>query len=297
MFSVSILTFGLIRLAPGDPAQVALRNQGAQLTAEAIAQMRARMGLNDPLPMQYFRWLGNALRLDFGVSVRTGQPVSEAIASRVLPTVQLALAGLLIAMAIAFPAGILSAARQHSWVDHLFRLLALTGASMPSFWLGLLLIYYFAVVFDLFPAMGRGTPQHLVLPALTLGLGLAPTFARLLRASLIEVLHEDYIRAAWAKGANERRVIYRHALRNALLPVVTIFGLTVAHVLGGVVVVETIFAWPGIGQLTVDAILTRDFSTVQAVVLLLSIVFVVANLIVDLCYPLLDPRVRLPVQN
>jgi len=297
MLTVSVLTFGLIRLAPGDPAQVALRNQGAMLTAEAIAQMRAQMGLNDPLPAQYARWLGRALRFDFGLSVRTGQPVSEAIAGRLLPTAQLAAAGLLIAIAIAFPLGILAAVRQHSWIDHLSRLLALAGASIPSFWLGLLLIYYFAVVLDWFPAMGRGTPQHLALPALTLGLGLAPTFARLLRASLIEVLHEDYIRTAWAKGANESRVIYRHALRNVLLPVVTVFGLTIAHLLGGVVVVETIFAWPGVGQLTVDAILTRDFPTVQAVVLLLSIVFVLANLAVDLCYPLLDPRVRLQAKN
>jgi len=291
--AVSVLTFSLIRLAPGDPAQVALRNQGAMLTAEAIANMRAEMGLNDPLPMQYGRWLTRALRFDFGNSIRSGQPVSEAIALRLPPTLQLAAAGLAVALVIAVPLGILAAARQHSWVDHLSRLVALAGASMPSFWLGLLLIYYFAVVLDWLPAMGRKTPQHLVLPALTLGLGLAPTFTRLLRASLVEVLSEDYIRTARAKGVIERNVIFRHALRNALLPLATVFGLTAAHSLGGVVIVETIFAWPGLGQLTVDAILTRDFPTVQALVLLLSVAFVLANLAIDLCYPLLDPRIRM----
>lgn len=297
LFAVSILTFGLIRLAPGDPAQVALRNQGAMLTAEAIAQMRAEMGLNESLPMQYARWLGRVLRFDFGDSIRSGQPVAEAISNRMWPTIQLAVAGLGVSIAIGFPLGMLAAVRSHSWLDHLSRLLALAGASMPSFWLGLLLIYYFAVVLDWLPAMGRKTPQHLVLPALTLGLGLAPTFARLLRASLLEVLGEDYVRTARAKGVVERNVIFRHALRNALLPLFTVFGLTAAHSLGGVVIVETIFAWPGLGQLTVDAILTRDFPTVQALVLLLSIAFVLANLIVDLCYPLLNPRIRLPTQT
>lgn len=294
---VSILTFGLIRLAPGDPAEVALRNQGAMLTVEAIAQMRGQMGLNDPTLVQYARWLGRAVRFDFGASVRSGQPVAEVISIRLVPTLQLAAAGLAVSLVVALPLGLLAAVRPHSWVDHLSRLLALAGASMPSFWLGLLLIYYFAVVLDWLPAMGRKTPTHLVLPALTLGLGLAPTFARLLRASLLEILGEDYIRTARAKGVFERNVIFRHALRNALLPLFTVFGLTAAHLLGGVVIVETIFAWPGLGQLTVDAILTRDFPTVQALVLLLSVAFVLANLAVDLCYPLLDPRIRLPARR
>ena len=293
LLAVSILTFGLIRLSPGDPAQVALRNQGAVLTTEAIAKMRAEMGLNDPIPIQYWRWLIRALRFDFGNSVRSGQPVNEAIAIRIIPTLQLAAAGLAVALIIGVPLGILAATSQRSWVDHISRLAALAGASMPSFWLGLLLIYYFAVVLDWLPAMGRKAPQHLVLPALTLGLGLAPTFARLLRASLVEVLSEDYIRTARAKGVIQRNVIFKHALRNALLPLATVFGLTAAHSLGGVVIVETIFAWPGIGQLTVDSILTRDFPAVQALVLLLSVAFVLANLAVDLCYPLLDPRIRI----
>jgi peptide/nickel transport system permease protein len=297
LLAVSVLTFGLIRLAPGDPAQVALRNQGAMLTVEAIAQMRAQMGLNDPLPVQYARWLGRALRFDFGNSVRSGQPVSEAITRRLVPTLQLAAAGLVVSLVVAFPLGMLAAVRPHSWVDHLSRLLALAGASMPSFWLGLLLIYYFAVVLDWLPAMGRKTPEHLVLPALTLGLWLAPTFARLLRAGLLDVLGEDYIRTARAKGVIEHNVIFRHALRNALLPLFTVLGLTAAHLLGGVVIVETIFAWPGLGQLTVDAILTRDFPAVQALILLLSVAFVFANLLVDLSYPLLDPRLRLPAQG
>lgn len=255
--------------------------------------MRAEMGLDDPILIQYWRWLTRALHFEFGNSVRSGQPVNQAIVIRIIPTLQLAAAGLAVALIIGIPLGILAAASQHSWVDHLSRLAALAGASMPSFWLGLLLIYYFAVVLDWLPAMGRKTPQHLVLPALTLGLGLAPMFARLLRASLMEVLSEDYIRTARAKGLIERTVILKHALRNALLPLATVFGLTAAHSLGGVVIVETIFAWPGIGQLTVDSILTRDFPAVQALVLLLSVAFVLANLAVDLCYPLLDPRIRI----
>ena len=297
LLAVSLLTFGLVRLAPGDPAQVALRSQGAVLTADAIAQMRTRMGLDEPVAVQYARWLSRAVRFDFGASIRSGQPVSDAIALRLLPTLQLAAAGLAVSVAVAFPLGLLAAVRRHSWLDHLSRLVALAGASMPSFWLGLLLIYYFAVVLDWLPAMGRKSPQHLILPALTLGLGLAPTFARLLRASLLDVLGEDYIRTAHAKGVRGHAVLLRHALRNALLPLVTVFGLTAAHLLSGVVIVETIFAWPGLGQLTVDAILTRDFPAVQALVLLLAVAFVLANLIVDLCYPLLDPRIRLAAQR
>jgi peptide/nickel transport system permease protein len=263
------------------------------LTTEAIAKMRAEMGLDDPILIQYWRWLTRVLHFDFGNSVRSGQPVNEAIVIRIIPTLQLAAAGLAVALIIGVPLGILAATSHRSWVDHISRLAALAGASMPSFWLGLLLIYYFAVVLDWLPAMGRKSPQHLILPALTLGLGLAPTFARLLRASLLEVLSEDYIRTARAKGVIERNVIFKHALRNALLPLATVFGLTAAHSLGGVVIVETIFAWPGIGQLTVDSILTRDFPAVQALVLLLSVAFVLANLAVDLCYPLLDPRIRI----
>ncbi len=292
LFAITVLSFALLHLAPGDPAQILLRNQGALLTQTSIQQMRAELGLDQPLPVQYLRWLQAALRLDFGVSFRTGQPVSELLLGRLGATVELAAVALGLALLIAVPLGIFAAVYQNTLVDHLGRLAALVGASMPSFWLGLLLIYLFAVRLGWLPVLGRGSLAHLVLPGLTLALSLAPVYMRLIRASLCDVLREDYIQTARAKGASERRVILRHGLRTALIPVVTLFGMTLAHLLGGTVVVETIFAWPGIGQLAVEAILNRDFPVVQAFVLLLSLAFALANLAVDLSYALLDPRIR-----
>lgn len=290
---ISVMTFALLYLAPGDPAQIILRNQGALLTQDTIQKMRAELGLDQPLHVQYARWLWKVLHLNFGISFRTGQPVAEALLGRLGATLELALAALALALLFSIPLGILAAVRQNTFVDYAGRLGALIGASMPSFWLGLLLIYAFAVKLPWFPVLGRGALAHLVLPALTLALGIAPVYTRLIRSSMCDVLREDYVRSSRAKGAPERIVVLKHALRNALLPTVTVFGLTLAHLLAGAVVVETIFAWPGIGQLAVEAILDRDFPIVQAFVLLLSLAFVVANLAVDLSYVFLDPRIRL----
>ncbi len=292
LFAITVLSFALLHLAPGDPAQILLRNQGALLTQTTVEKMRAELGLDQPLPVQYWRWLRGAVRLDFGVSFRTGQPVAELLLGRLGATVELAAAALVLALLWSVPLGILAAVYRDTLLDHASRLLALVGASMPSFWLGLLLIYAFAVQLGWFPVLGRGSLAHLVLPAITLALSLAPVYMRLIRANLCDALREDYIRTARAKGASERRVILRHGLRTALIPVVTLFGMTLAHLLGGTVVVETIFAWPGIGQLAVEAILNRDFPVVQAFVLLLSLAFALANLAVDLFYVLLDPRIR-----
>ncbi len=292
LLAISLLTFALLKLAPGDPAQIILRDQGALLTQDAIAKTRIELGLNDSLPVQFARWLGNAVQFNFGKSLRTGRPVGELIGARLIPTVQLALAGLAFALIIAVPLGILAGIKPYSWFDHFGRLTALVGASIPSFWLGLLLIYLFAVQWKLLPAMGMSTPRHLILPALTLALALAPLYMRLIRSSLLEVMSEEYVTTARAKGLRERGVILNHALRNALIPVITVFGLTLAHLLTGTVVVESIFAWPGLGQLAVESILARDFPVVQAFVLVLSLAFVFANLTVDLSYHWLDPRIR-----
>lgn len=294
LIAISIVSFSLIHLAPGDPALVILRAQGSQrITPEALAQVRLEMGLNDPAPVQYLRWLGRTLQLDLGTSVRTGTPVAELIFSRLPATLWLSLASFLLAAIIAMPVGIAAAINQHSLIDHAGRVFAFLGASLPSFWLALLLILLFAVKLGWLPALGYGSPKHLILPALALSLGIAPTYARLLRANMVEVLNQPYITTARAKGVMERGVIFSHALRNSLIPFVTVLGVSFAHLLGGAVVVETIFAWPGVGKLVVDAILTRDFPIVQAFVLIAAALFVLANLAVDLSYRFLDPRIRL----
>lgn len=289
-----MVSFGLIHLAPGDPALVVLRAQGTQrITPENLEQVRREMGLNDPAPVQYGRWLWRVLQLDLGTSVRTGTPVAELLLARLPASIQLAFISFLLAGLIALPIGMVTAVKQRTLVDHVGRVFAFLGASMPSFWLALLLIFAFAVKLGWLPALGYGKTQHLVLPALTLSLGIAPTYARLLRASMVEVLNQPYITTARAKGVLERAVIIQHALRNALIPFVTVLGMSFAHLLSGAVVVETIFAWPGIGKLVVDAILSRDFPIVQAFVLLVAALFVLANLVVDLSYRFLDPRIRL----
>lgn len=294
LIGISVISFGLIFLAPGDPALVVLRAQGMQTVSEEnLQQVRQQMGLDQPLPVRYVTWLSDVLRFDFGDSVRTGSPVDELLANRLPATIQLAGVSLILALLISLPLGMVTAVKQHSAVDHAGRLFAFMGASMPSFWLALLLIFFFAVKLRWLPALGYGELKHVLLPAIALSLSIAPTYARLLRANMIEVLNEPYVTYARAKGLSEMVIVSRHALRNALIPFVTVFGISVAHLLAGAVVIETIFAWPGLGKLAVDAILARDFPVVQAVVLIAAIFFVMANLIVDLSYRLLDPRIRL----
>jgi peptide/nickel transport system permease protein len=293
LLGVSLITFGLINLAPGDPADLILRAGGVEPTWEAVEALREELGLNDPVYIQFGRWVRQAARLDLGKSFRTGQPVAAEILCRFPATLELACAALALVVLLALPLGILAALYRHALVDHLTRFGALAGASMPGFWLGLLLIYLFAVKLRLLPVMGRGGIEHLVLPAITLAFGMAATYARLLRASMLEVLGQDFIRVARAKGLAEKWVIGRHALKNALLPVVTMLGLSFGHLLGGTVIVESIFAWPGVGKFCLDAIFNRDYPVVQGYALFMAVVFVAVNLAVDLSYRLLDPRVRL----
>lgn len=297
MFGVSVVTFGLINLAPGDPAEIILRAGGVEPTREAVNALREELGLNNPVYLQYLHWLWNAVHLDFGTSYRTGQPVTEEILSRFPATLELTLAAMAFMVLVALPAGMLSALYRHALIDHLTRLFALVGASLPGFWKGLMLIYLFAVVWGLLPVMGRGGIRHLVLPAVTLGFGMAAVYTRIIRASMLEVLGQDYIKLARAKGLKEKWVIGRHALKNALLPAVTLFGLSFGHLLGGTVIVETIFAWPGVGKFVVDAIFNRDYPVIQGYAMFMALIFVLVNLLVDLSYVLLDPRIRLERGN
>lgn len=293
MLGVSIITFGLINLAPGDPAEIILRADGMEPTEEAVAFLREELGLNDPLHVQYGCWLWGVLHLDLGKSFRTGRPVAAELFSRLPATLELTCAALVFMMILAVPAGILSALYRHTLVDHLSRLGALVGASLPGFWLGLMFIYLFSVKLGVLPVMGRGGLKHLVLPAVTLGFGMAAVYARVLRASMLDVLGQDYIKVARAKGLKDKWVIGRHALKNALLPTVTLFGLSLGYLLGGTAIVETIFAWPGVGKLAVDSLFSRDYAVIQGYALLMAMVFVLTNLLVDISYVFLDPRVRL----
>ncbi|REJ37872.1 MAG: peptide ABC transporter [Bacillota bacterium] len=295
---VSIMSFLLIHLIPGDPALVIL---GPEAPPDAVEAMRRRLGLDRPLPVQYAAWLGNVLRGDLGNSLVNNMPVTKILMDRLPATVHLTVGAFLVAVLVAVPVGVVSAVRRASLPDYLGTLFALTGLSVPNFWLGILLILYFSVRLGWLPAGGfvplwedpGRSLLLLLLPVLTTGLRESAVVTRQVRSSMLEVLHADYVRTARAKGLNERVVIYRHALRNALIPVVTVSGLQVAGLMGGLIITETIFAIPGVGRVILDAILTRDFVTLQGAVLVAAVSVVLVNILVDILYALLDPRIRL----
>jgi peptide/nickel transport system permease protein/oligopeptide transport system permease protein len=291
LFGVSLLVFMMLHLVPGDPVKMMLSE--FQTTPQQVELLRSQLHLDEPLPQQYGRFVVNALRGDLGLSIRSKRPVRNEIGENLGSTLQLAAAALLIAIGIGMPLGIIAALKQHSWFDIGPMIFALSGVSMPSFWLGLLLIFLFSLRLGWFPATGGGDLKHLILPALTLGLGASAIIARLTRSSMLEVLRQDYMTTARAKGLNETIVVLRHGLKNALIPVVTIFGLQFGSLLAGAVVVETVFARPGIGRLIVNSILAKDFPMVQGIILFTATAYVVANLLVDLAYGLLDPRIRI----
>jgi peptide/nickel transport system permease protein len=290
LLGVSLAVFLMLQLVPGDPAELMLSE--FQTTPDQIARLRAQLHLNDPLPVQFGRFVWNASHGDLGYSVRSKRPVAAEIRDNLPSTLELAVAGLLIAAVIGTVLGVLAAIRQHTWMDASSMFLALAGVSMPSFWLGFLIIFVFSLHIRLFPATGGGDVRHLVMPAATLGLGAAAIIARLTRSSMLEVLKQEYMTTARAKGLPERRVVLAHGLRNALIPVVTIFGLQFGQLLAGTVIIETVFGRPGIGRLIVDAILAKDFPMVQGIVLLIATSYVIVNLIVDIIYGFLDPRIR-----
>lgn len=291
---ISLIAFILASLAPGDPARLSAQElAGRPPTPEEVSAERERLGLNDPFPVRYIRWLGNAARGDFGLSYRSGEPVTAALLKRLPSTVQLAAAATLLALALALPLGVLGAIRRNSPVDHITRAVAMAGASMPSYWLAYLLILVFAVRLHWLPVSGRGGWQHLVLPAIALGLGSAAILMRLTRAELLETLNQDYVQTGRAKGLSEGRVVVGHAFRNALIPVVTMTGIQFGTLLGGAAIIETVFAWPGIGKFLVDSISARDYPVIQGFVIVAGTTFLLVNLAVDVAYAWLDPRIRL----
>ncbi|CVK21114.1 nickel ABC transporter permease subunit NikB [Sporomusa sphaeroides] len=297
LVGISLITFLILRLTPGDPAEAYLRLSQIPPTEAAVAAVRAELGLDRPLPVQYGEWLVKALTLDFGRSYATHRPVWDEMMLLVPATAQLAGVSLLITLLISIPMGIFSALYKDGWFDNFCRLLAFTSASTPNFWLGFLLMYFFSLKLDLLPTLGRGSWEHFILPAVTLSFAYIATYIRLLRTSMLENLDQQFVLYARARGLKESWVIGRHVLKNAMLPVVTALGMSIGHLLSGSVIVESVFAWPGIGRFCVSAILNRDYPVVQCFVLMMSFIFVIANLLVDIAYAWLDPRIRLKEES
>ena len=288
LIGVSIIAFLILHLAPGDPAELLA---GEEATQEDIMHIRQQFGLDKPLYVQYFRFIKGIFTGEL-ISLKFEMPVMQVMWPRIINTIKLSLASILIAVLIGIPAGVLSATHRYSWIDYISMVAALMGVSMPVFWWGLILILLFAVTLGVLPSGGIGGIRHIILPAIVLGTASTAIIARMTRSSMLDVLRQDYITTARAKGLPERIVIYRHALRNALIPTVTVVGLQFGYMLAGAVLTETVFSWPGVGRLLVDSILARDFPVVQASLLIIAMIFVLVNLAVDILYAFLDPRIR-----
>ncbi|AOM81465.1 ABC transporter permease [Salisediminibacterium beveridgei] len=292
LIGVTLVVFLMMHLIPGDPAQIMA---GERADAEQVEQMRDRLGLNDPLHTQYIGFVTDAVQGDLGNSLRSGRPISsEIFDNRLWVTVELAFYSTILSVFMGIIAGVISSTRRGTFTDMAIMIVALFGLSMPNFWLGLMLIQYFALPpLQWFPVSGWGTPEQIVLPVITLGTAGAAIIARMTRSSMLEVIHQDYIRTARAKGVQERYVVYKHALRNALIPVVTVVGLQFGTLLGGAVLTETVFSINGLGRYVVDSIARRDFPAVQGSVLILAILFVFVNYLVDISYRVLNKRIEL----
>ena len=289
MLGVVTVVFLIVHLIPGDPIEIMLGEQALAVDREAL---RHEMGLDKPIHLQYVAFLKGLVRGDLGQSLHTKQPVLTSIARRLPATIELAAAAMAVALLLAIPLGLLAAYKKDSLVDQGSMLFALLGISMPNFWLGPLLIIVFSLKLGWFPVSGRGSLAHVVLPAITLGTAMAAILTRMTRASMLDVIQSDYITAARAKGVRESLVVLKHAFRNALIPVVTIVGLQIGGLLAGSIITETIFAWPGIGRLTIQAINARDYPLVQGCVLIIALGYVLVNFATDLLYGLIDPRIR-----
>ncbi|MEK6716784.1 MAG: ABC transporter permease, partial [candidate division NC10 bacterium] len=281
LFGVTLVSFSLLHLVPGDPAELLA---GLEATKEDVDRIRVEYGLDQPLAVQYARFVGNAARGDLGISIQSRHPVRELLLQRLAFTLQLSMVSILVASAIGLVAGIISATRQYSFFDTFSMLGALFGISMPIFWLGLLLILVFAVRLHWLPSGGAGTLRHLILPAIALGSASAAVIARMTRASMLEVARQDYIRTARATGYRESVVVFRHALKNAMIPILTVFGLEFGYMLGGAVLTETVFSLPGIGRLLVEGIFARDYPVVQGAMIAVATTFVLVNLLTDVAY-------------
>jgi peptide/nickel transport system permease protein len=300
LLGAAVIVFFMLRVIPGDIVEVKLRADGGHVTAEILSQERARLGLDKPLPIQFVDWMKGLVTFDFGNSMWTGQPVAEEIGARIWLTLQVALMAAVISVLIAVPLGTMSALFRDTWIDYVVRVFTIAGLAVPSFWLGMLVIMALLAVFQWSPPVTY-TPFHqdpianlsqLIWPALAVGYRYSAVVARMIRSSIIEVMREDYVRTARAKGLFERLVVGRHAMRNALLPAITVVGLEFAFLIGGLVVTEQVFNLNGIGRLFVEAVSRNDFVLIQALVMLLAAMFMLTNLIVDLLYGVLDPRVR-----
>lgn len=289
LLGVTFIVFSIVRVLPGDPAQAMA---GVHATQEYIERVRKELGLDLPIYVQYARFLAGLFRGDLGRSIRTGLPVAQEVWTRFIPTLELTAVSLFLTLLFGLIVGIISATKPYSIFDHGSMLLSLAGLSMPVFWLGLMLMLLFSLRLGWLPAAGRGGPAHLILPSVTLALSSVALVARFTRSTLLEVLRQEYITTARAKGVRETRVIFVHALRNALIPIVTIIGLRFGALLSGAVLTESVFAWPGVGRLVVDSVSARDYPVIQGAVLVIAVCFVLINLAVDLLYGLINPRIR-----
>ncbi len=289
LLGISLMLFIMLRMLPGDPAQVLAGQMASPADVEVI---RIQMGLDKPVYIQYASFLNQLLHLDLGVSARTQNPVIEEIWARLPNTVLLALCAITLATVFGIPAGIIAAVRPYSWVDYTVTVAALIGISMPVFWLGIMLMIVFAITLQWLPAGGIGTWQHLVLPSVTLAAFVVAFIARMTRSCMLEVLAQDYVTTARSKGLREKVIIIKHALKNALIPIITVVGLQFGLLLGGAVLTETVFAWPGLGRLIVDSILARDYAMIQGSILIFGLLYTLVNLLVDLTYAFVDPRIR-----
>ncbi len=289
LFGMTIIVFLILHLAPGDPVDMIV---GPNVTPEVYQNIRTQLGLDKPLIVQYFKFLANIFQGNLGESILQGRPVLEIIKERIPVTFTLGIAILIISFGLAIPAGIIAAINRNTWKDYLCMSGALLGMSMPTFWFGLLLLYFFAYKLRLFPISGYGTWKHLVLPALAMGLTDAAITARMVRSSMLEVIRQDYIRTARSKGLARPVIIYQHALKNALIPIITLLGMKIGWVLGGSVFLEVIFSRPGIGRLMINAIFARDYPVVQGAMLVLTTSIILGNMLADLLYAVIDPRIR-----
>lgn len=289
---LSFATFVLMKITPGDPVRALLKVDDVISTTEDKERVMKEYGFDEPILVQYVQWLWNVAQLDLGESIISKRPVLEIILDKLPATFALSLGGLIALFVIAVPLGVLGAVYEGKWPDYISRWFAILGASIPSFWLGLLLIYFFSLKWNLLPVMGKGTLSHFVLPSITLGIAMAPLYIKLLRERLVSTLQSTYIESAYARGLGRGRVLLFHALRGSLVPLVTMFGLSIGSLLGGITVIEILFSWPGMGEMIVQAVMQRDYPLIQGYILVVGLLVVMTNLIVDLLYLIIDPQIR-----
>lgn len=294
---ITFISFLFVRLAPGDPVLTILNVDELSVSQEQVEALREEMGFNKPLLVQYGLWLFRFIQLDFGQSYVTGQPVADMVAMSLPATLELAAGSMFVMLIVSIPLGSLSALYRDSWIDHISRVTSIVGAAIPSFWLGLILIHLFGVQLNWLPTMGRDGFMSLVLPSITLGLAISSVYVRLLRSSLLDSISQEFIRAARARGLSEGRIFFVHALRHSLPPVITVFGVSLGSLIGGVVVIEVLFAYPGVGKMVVDAIRQRDYPLIQGYILVMAVIVFVVNTCVDVSYRYLNPEMKLKERN